>query len=142
MLISKIHTLAAVSFVGAIAVLGVLGFGQAIAQQPVSPKYTMDTLQEVPLGELPPGKWNMKATMLVIEPGGKIPFHVHKGPGLRYVLEGAITITWKEGKTQTFAAGSTYFEGKGENHPAGTISARNDGKGPCRVVIIELTPED
>jgi quercetin dioxygenase-like cupin family protein len=139
MMTSKIHTLVAVSFVAAIAVLG---SGQAIAQQPGPPKYAMDTLQEVPLGELPPGKWDMKATMLVIEPGGKIPFHVHKGPGLRYVLEGAITITWKEGKTQTFAAGSTYFEGRGENHPAGTISARNDGKVPCRVVIIELVPQE
>jgi quercetin dioxygenase-like cupin family protein len=139
MFISKIQTLVAVSFVAAIAALG---SWQVMAQQPGPPKYTMETLQEVPLGELPPGKWSMKATMLVIEPGGKIPFHVHKGAGLRYVLEGAITITWKEGKTQTFAAGTTYFEGKGENHPAGTISARNDGKVPCRVVIIELAPED
>jgi quercetin dioxygenase-like cupin family protein len=86
------------------------------------------------------GKWDMNATMLVLEPGGEIPFHVHKGPGLRYVLEGAITINSKEGKTQTFEAGSTYFEGPGENHPSGTISARNEGKGPCRVVIVELVP--
>ena len=140
MLISKIHKLAAISLVAAMAVLG---SGPSMAQQqPGPPKYEMDTLQEVPLGELPPGKWDMKAIMLVIEPGGKIPFHVHKGPGLRYVLEGAITITWKKGKTQTFAAGSTYFEGRGENHPAGTISARNDGKVPCRVVIIELVPQE
>jgi quercetin dioxygenase-like cupin family protein len=139
MLISKIHKLAAVSLVAAMAVLG---SGPSMAQPQEPKKYTMDTLQEVPLGELPPGKWDMKAIMLVIEPGGKIPFHVHKGPGLRYVLEGAITISWKEGKTQTFKAGSTYFEGQGANHPAGTISARNDGKVPCRVVIIELVPEE
>jgi quercetin dioxygenase-like cupin family protein len=138
MLIYKIHKLAAVSLVAAMAVLGPM---QSMAEQPGPPKYTMDTLQEVPLGELP-GKWDMKAVMLVIEPGGKIPFHVHKGPGLRYVLEGAITISWKEGKTQTFKAGSTYFEGQGANHPAGTISARNDGKVPCRVVIVELVPEE
>ncbi len=142
MLISKIHRLVVVT-VSLVAAMTVLGSGPSMAeQQPGPPKFTMDTLQEVPLGELPPGKWSMKATMLVIEPGGKIPFHVHKGAGLRYVLEGAITITWKEGKTQTFKAGSTYFEGPGANHPAGTISARNDGKGPCRVVIIELVPED
>ncbi len=80
--------------------------------------------------------------MLVIEPGGEIPFHVHKGPGLRYVVEGAITITWKEGKSETFKAGSTYFEGAGANHPAGNISARNDGSTPCRVVIVELVPQE
>jgi quercetin dioxygenase-like cupin family protein len=138
MLISKIHKLAAVSLVAAMAVLGSV---PSMAQPQEAKKFTMDTLQEVPLGELS-GKWDMKAVMLVIEPGGKIPFHVHKGPGLRYVLEGAITISWKEGKTQTFKAGSTYFEGQGANHPAGTISARNDGKVPCRVVIIELVPEE
>lgn len=139
MFIPKIHKLVTISLVAAIAVWG---SESIMAQQPAPKKFTMDTLQEVPLGQLPPGKWNMKATMLVIEPGGQIPFHVHKGPGLRYVLEGAITIAWKEGKTQTFKAGSTYFEGQGENHPAGTISARNDGKGPCRVLIIELVPEE
>ncbi len=84
----------------------------------------------------------MKATMLVMEPGSEVPFHVHKGPGLRYVLEGAITINWKDGKTQTFKAGSTYFEGRGANHPAGTISARNDGQEPCRVLIVELVPQE
>lgn len=125
---------------GAIAAIALLGAGPSMAQTPGPKKVAANTLQQVPLGELPPGKWDMKATMLVIQPGGEIPFHVHKGPGLRYVLEGAITIAWKEGKTQTFAAGSTYFEGPGENHPAGTMSARNDGAGPCRVVIVELVP--
>lgn len=112
------------------------------AQQPsASRPFVATVLQQEPLGELPPGKWNMKAAMLVIEPGGEIPFHVHKGPGLRYVLEGAITINWKDGKTQTFEAGSTYFEGPGENHPSGNISARNNGTVPCRVVIVELVPQ-
>ncbi|MFD2273927.1 cupin domain-containing protein [Undibacterium arcticum] len=122
--------------------MAILGSGPSMAQTPASPnKFIANTLQEVAVGELPPGKWNMKATMLVIEPGGEIPFHVHTGPGLRYVLEGAITINWKAGKTQTFEAGSTYFEGPGENHPAGTMSARNGGQGPCRVVIVELVPQ-
>ena len=125
-----------------IATIGILGAGPSIAQAPAPKKFTTNTLQEVPLGELPPGKWNMKATMVVIEPGGEIPFHVHKGPGLRYVLEGAVTINWKEGKKETFKAGSTYFEGAGENHPAGTMSAKNDGAGPCRVVIVELVPQE
>ena len=118
--------------------LVVAGLGPSTAQTRV-PKVTASMLQEVPLGELR-GKW-VEAAMLVIEPGGQIPFHVHQGPGIRYVLEGAITINWKEGKTETFEAGSTYFEGPGENHPAGTMSARNSGQGPCRVVIVELVPQ-
>jgi len=128
-----------IGMLGAICSIAAVGLGPSGAQTPVS-KVTSSVLRQVPLGELR-GKWDMKATMLVIEPGGQIPFHIHQGPGLRYVLEGAITINWKEGKTQTFKAGSTYFEGPGENHPAGTMSARNSGQGPCRVVIVELIPE-
>jgi len=80
--------------------------------------------------------------MLVIEPGGEVPFHVHKGPGLRYVLDGAITINWKGGNTEAFKAGATYFEGAGENHPSGNFSAKNNGSESCRVVIVELVPEE
>lgn len=139
MFISSIRKLTVVSLVTAVAILGA---EPSAAQTSVPKKFSAEKLQQVPINELPAGKWSMKATMLTIEPGGEIPFHVHKGPGLRYVLEGAITINWKEGRTQTFEAGSTYFEGPGENHPAGTISARNGGSGPCRVVIVELVPQE
>jgi quercetin dioxygenase-like cupin family protein len=128
-----------IRMLGAICSIAVAGLGPSKAQTPV-PKITASMVQQVPLGELR-GKWDIKATMLVIEPGGQIPFHIHQGPGIRYVLEGAITINWKEGKTETFEAGSTYFEGPGENHPAGTMSARNSGQGLCRVVIVELIPQ-
>jgi quercetin dioxygenase-like cupin family protein len=138
MLIANLRKLEAV---GAIAAVAIFGSGLSAAQTQAPKKITANTLQQVSVGALP-GKWDMKATMLIIEPGGEIPFHVHKGPGLRHVLEGAITINWKEGKTQTFEAGSTYFEGPGENHPAGTMSARNGGQGPCRVVIVELVPHE
>ncbi len=126
---------------GAISAIALIGLGPSVAQTQGPKTVSANTLQQVPLGELP-GKWGMKATMLVIEPGGQIPFHVHKGPGIRYVLEGAITINWKEGRTETFEAGSTYFEGPGANHPAGTMSARNAGQGRCRVVIVELVPQE
>jgi quercetin dioxygenase-like cupin family protein len=125
-----------------IVAIAIFGSGPSVAQTPAPKKITANTLQQESLGELPPGKWNMKSTMLVMEPGSEVPFHVHKGPGLRYVLEGAITINWKDGKIQTFKAGSTYFEGPGANHPAGTMAARNDGQGPCRVLIVELVPQE
>ena len=50
------------------------------------------------------GEYTMKMTMLEMEPGAAIPEHTHKGPGMRYVLEGAIAIDWKNGKTETFKA--------------------------------------
>ena len=135
------HAFRKTATVAALAAL--LGFGplQAGADTAAPGKISASTLKEVELGELPPGKWSMKSTLLVVEPGAKIPMHSHRGPGLRYVLEGAITISWKEGKQETFKAGDTYFEGAGANHPAGSFSASNDGSVPCRVVIVELVPK-
>ena len=124
-----------------IAALGLFGPAPGSAETATTRPFTMSKLQEVELGELAPGKWDMKATMLVVEPAGEIPAHTHKGPGLRYVLEGAITITWSDGRHETFKAGSTYFEGTGVNHPAGNISAKNEGAVPCRVLIVELVPK-
>jgi len=52
-------------------------------------------------------------------PGAKIPPHTHAGPGIRYVLEGAITIAWKDRPPQTFKAGSTLLRGLGLEPSAG-----------------------
>ena len=132
------RSLGIVNFLAATAMLTGAASTFAQAQAPFNAK----ALQQARIGDLPTGKWDMKATMLEIQPGGEVPFHTHKGPGLRYVVEGAITINWKEGNTQTYTAGSTYFEGSGANHPAGNFAARNDGTTVCRVVIIELVPQD
>ena len=82
-------------------------------------KYKASVLEQVDLGELPAGQRVMRMTIGELQPGAEIGPHTHKGPGLRYVLEGAITIAWKDDRgTQTFKAGSTYFEGAGDNpHP-------------------------
>jgi hypothetical protein len=42
----------------------------------------------------------------------QIPPHTHKGPGLRYVLDGAISVVWKDRGGQTFNAGSTISRGQ------------------------------
>ena len=136
----SLFTRRSLGIVSLVAPAVLFGAASTFAQTPAP--FSAKTLQQARFGDLPTGKWDMKATMLEIQPGGEVPFHVHKGPGLRYVVEGAITINWKEGNTQTYAAGSTYFEGGGANHPAGTFAARNDGKTPCRVVIIELVPQE
>ncbi|MBI4694795.1 MAG: cupin domain-containing protein [Gammaproteobacteria bacterium] len=136
-----IHDFRKIATAIALATLAGIGPAASRADSAAPGKISASTLKEVELGELPPGKWSMKSTLLVIEPGAKIPMHAHRGPGLRYVLEGAITISWKEGKQETFKAGDTYFEGTGVNHPAGNFSASNDGSVPCRVVIVELVPK-
>jgi len=105
-------------------------------------KFKASVLEQVDLGEIPAGQRVMRLTMLELQPGAEIPPHTHKGPGLRYVVDGAITVAWKDRGAQTFKAGSTYFEGAGENHPPGQMSAKNAADGMTRVVIIELLPKE
>jgi quercetin dioxygenase-like cupin family protein len=104
-------------------------------------KFKGTMLDQVSVGTLA-GERIMKMTLLEMEPGAVIPEHTHKGPGMRYVLEGAITIGWKDGKTETFKVGSTYFEAAGSNHPIGRMSARNAAEGKTRVLIFELVPKE
>ena len=105
------------------------------------PKFKGTVLDEVSLGSLP-GEHTMKMTLLEMEPGAAIPEHTHKGPGMRYVLEGAIAIAWKNGKTETFKSGSSYFEAPNSSHPIGQMSARNAADGRTRVLVLELLPTE
>jgi quercetin dioxygenase-like cupin family protein len=104
-------------------------------------KFKGTVLDEVSLGTLP-GEQTMKMTLLEMEPGAVIPEHTHKGPGMRYVLEGAIAIAWKNGKTETFKSGSSYFEAPNSSHPIGQMSARNAADGRTRVLVFELLPTE
>jgi quercetin dioxygenase-like cupin family protein len=105
-------------------------------------KFNSTVLEQVDLGDLPAGERVLKMTLVEMQPGAAIPAHTHKGPGVRYVLEGAVAIAWKDRGTQTFKAGSTYFEGAGENHPPGEMSARNVAEGMTRILVIELLPKE
>ncbi len=125
----------------AAALVAILPLSSILAANAGEPKFKATVLNEAPLGNLP-GEQVMKLTLLEMEPGAAIPEHTHKGPGMRYVLEGAITIAWKNGKTETFKAGSSYFEAPGSEHPMGQMSARNAAEGKTRVLIFELLPKE
>lgn len=124
-----------------VVLIAALAFGGIPAQAQQSP-IRSSVLESVDLPGLPPGPKTFRMTMLEMQPGAKIPSHTHAGPGIRYVLEGAITIAWKDRAPQTFKAGSTYYEGTGSNHPPGEMSALNAAKGVTRVLIVELVPKE
>ena len=105
-------------------------------------KIRSTVLEQIDLGNLPAGERVLKMTLVEMQPGAAIPAHTHKGPGVRYVLEGAVSIAWKDRGTQTFKAGSTYVEGAGENHPPGEMSAKNVAEGMTRILVIELLPRE
>jgi quercetin dioxygenase-like cupin family protein len=119
-----------------------LYFGAAILSLKAdeSAPFRSDVIAEYPLGHLDAGKYAFRASITTIAPGGKIPYHVHEFAGFRYMLEGALTIVWKEGQSQTYTQGSTYYEGSGENHPPGLIAASNPTDKISKLLIVELKP--
>ena len=70
--------------------VGVFSFSKA-----QEARFKAAVLEQVDLGHVPAGDRVMKLTLLELQPGAEIPPHTHKGPGLRYVLDGAISIAWK-----------------------------------------------
>lgn len=60
--------------------------------------------------ELAPGfGWLMRCDRVSFPKGGIAYTHVHQGPGIRYCLEGAITIE-TEGRSHSYGAGEAWFE--------------------------------
>src|SRR4029077_4573821 len=114
------------SVLSCLSVLSASSFSPAARAEEL-PQFRSDVIMQVALGHVDAGNYALRATITTMEPLGKIPPHVHQFGGIRYVLEGAITINWKDGGTQTFAQGSTYFEGPGQNHPPGIMAASNPG---------------
>jgi quercetin dioxygenase-like cupin family protein len=117
-------------------------FGGSIAKAEDMPQFRNDIIMQVPLGKVESRNYALRATITTMQPFAKIPPHVHEFGGIRYVLEGAITVNWKDGGTQTFSQGSTYFEGPGQNHPPGVMAASNPTDKVTRILIIEWIPVD
>jgi quercetin dioxygenase-like cupin family protein len=111
---------------------------QLIAQE--KPKFQGDVLTQFDIGSIDAGRYELRTTLFSMEPGATAPHHIHKGPGVRYVLEGAVTVYWKDKGANTFGAGSTYTEGPGEKHTPGVIAARNLTSVTTKVLIVELLP--
>ena len=118
-----------------VALLALVGDGAAQDKQ-----FSNTIMTEAVIGDVPQGKYELRASVTTIAPHGSIPFHVHQYPGLRYVLEGAITVQWKDRGSQTFSSGSTYYEGAGANHPTEGMAASNPLDVPMRLLIVELVP--
>jgi len=117
------------------------GEKKAIAAEPV-PKSWSDVLRKDSLGFLEAGKRDLKMRIFNWEYGGETPYHTHDVPGVRYVLEGEITIFEEDGTSKTYKAGDTYFAGPMVgNKPMAKHKAKITGKGKYRVLIVELIPE-
>ena len=105
------------------------------------PKYWSTIMQEDSIGNLNATNKALRGRVITFEPGAVAKFHMHKVPGIRYVLEGTVTVKWKDGTSKTYGAGSTFFEGPVGNKPARAHEVSNDGQVVSKIWNVELIPE-
>ncbi|MEN8260063.1 MAG: cupin domain-containing protein [Pseudomonadota bacterium] len=106
--------------------------GEMPAAVEEKPEFTKEILFEKPV-ELPSAKINAKVIRVTFPDKFKTPWHIHPGPGPRYVLKGTVKIT-EGGVTNTYSAGQVFWES------GIRMQAENIGEGPAQVVIFELAP--
>jgi quercetin dioxygenase-like cupin family protein len=127
--------LALALFVALLHVAGYSSAQQKVDMKGVTPAVKLEAADFGYLGDLK-GKYKLRVTELVFEPGGYLGGHHHVGPGIRYVVSGELTRV-VGGKTLTHKAGE-YWYTAGDM----TGSGSNKTKLPARVISFELLPAD
>jgi quercetin dioxygenase-like cupin family protein len=87
------------------------------------------------LGELN-GKYKLRVTELVLEPGGYVGEHHHAGPGIRQVTTGYMTYVLPD-KTLVYGPGDFFFESGDVTH-----TAQNKTDAPMVHLLFEILPAD
>jgi len=82
------------------------------------------------------GKYKLRVTELVLEPGGYVGEHHHMGPGIRQVTSGYMTYVLPD-KTLVYGPGDFFFESGDVNH-----TAQNKTDTPMVHVLFEILPAD
>jgi quercetin dioxygenase-like cupin family protein len=82
------------------------------------------------------GRYKLRGTMTIFEPGGYMGAHHHAGPGLRYVLAGELTYV-EAGRTHVFRRGDWFYESGDTLNTAANRSAERD-----TILNFEILPAD
>ena len=80
------------------------------------------------------GKYKLRVTEVVLEPGGYVGEHNHVGPGIRHVVSGSMTYVLSD-KTLVYGPGDYFFESGDVNH-----SVYNKTDAPAILVLFEVLP--
>jgi quercetin dioxygenase-like cupin family protein len=128
---------------GALPLLALLPPREAAAQTPagkvdtkgLTAKIKFESVLSGYLTELN-GKYKLRVTELVLEPGGYVGEHHHKGPGIRQVTSGYMTYVLPD-KTLVYGPGDFFFESGDVNH-----TAQNKTDAPMVHVLFEILPAD
>jgi quercetin dioxygenase-like cupin family protein len=82
------------------------------------------------------GKYKLRVTELMLDPGGYVGEHNHVGPGIRLVSAGQMTYVLPE-KTVVYGPGEFFFESGDVNH---TVYNKTDT--PMVHLLFEILPMD
>ena len=82
------------------------------------------------------GKYKLRVTELVLEPGGYVGEHHHAGPGIRQVTSGYMTYVLPD-KTVVYGPGDFFFESGDVTH-----TAQNKTDAPMVHVLFEILPAE
>jgi quercetin dioxygenase-like cupin family protein len=132
--------------IGALPLLMLLGTPRDGAAQTPTPGAKVDTKALTAkikyesvlagyLGELN-GKYKLRVTQLVLEPGGYVGEHHHAGPGIRQVTSGYMTYVLPD-KTMVYGPGGFFFESGDVTH-----TAQNKTEAPMVHVLFESLPAE
>jgi quercetin dioxygenase-like cupin family protein len=82
------------------------------------------------------GRYKLRGTMTVFEPGGYMGAHHHAGPGMRYMLAGELTSV-EGGRTHVYRRGDWFYESGDTLNTVANHSAGRD-----TILNFEILPAD
>jgi quercetin dioxygenase-like cupin family protein len=86
-----------------------------------------------PLGYREDGPLEVTSEIITVAPGGVIPDHVHLTPMYAYILEGAVTVHYPGGVTNTYRQGQAMLEAINTWH-----RGVNEGAVPVRILVVNI----
>jgi len=125
-----------------IVVCQVLAIGFSAFASEEQPRVWSTIKQENFIGHMGSANKALRGRVITFEPGAVAEFHVHEFPGIRIVLEGVVTVKWKDGNSETYKAGATFFEGPVGAKPARAHEVSNDGKTTAKIWLVEIISEE
>ena len=128
---SKIKTLKSAGLV-LLTLTALFSFNAKMVSAEEKPGLDRATLLENKV-ELPANTVNTRVIRVTFPPAFKTPWHIHEGPGPRYVVKGKLKVV-EGGKTGIYAAGDVFWES------GNLMSVENMGEDTAELIIFELAP--
>lgn len=107
---------------------------------PTSPQVLLDSAEETVLGQKlaypRKAQAQVSSEIVTVQPGAETGVHKHNAPMYAYVLEGMLTVEYKDGTIKEYGPGTALMEAQGTWH-----NGKNLGDVPVRVLVVNMGAE-